>query len=83
MATRLAHSARGADPVLDQRAKKSYQERLAGLAEDIEDAEAAGRAGRAEVPLCEGSNIGHVRHAPLLQRHPAEAGPRSSSGRAS
>jgi tetratricopeptide (TPR) repeat protein len=39
----------GADPVLDQRAKKSYQERLACLAEDIEDAEAAGRAGRAEV----------------------------------
>jgi AAA ATPase domain len=44
------HLARmGADPVLDQRAKKSYQERLACLAEDIEDAEAAGRAGRAEV----------------------------------
>ena len=47
------HLARmGADPVLDQRAKKSYQERLARLAEDIEDAEAAGsgfRAGRAEV----------------------------------
>jgi hypothetical protein len=44
------HLARmGADPVLDQRAKKSYQERLASLAEDIEDAEAAGRAGRAEV----------------------------------
>ena len=44
------HLARmGADPVLDQRAKKSYQERLGRLAEDIEDAEAAGRAGRAEV----------------------------------
>jgi tetratricopeptide (TPR) repeat protein len=47
------HLARmGADPVLDQRAKRSYQERLAGLAEDIEDAEAAGsgfHAGRAEV----------------------------------
>jgi tetratricopeptide (TPR) repeat protein len=44
------HLARmGADPVLDQRAKKSYQERLACLAEDIEDAEAAGRAGQAEV----------------------------------
>ena len=44
------HLARmGADPVLDQRAKKSYQERLRRLAEDIEDAEAAGRAGRAEV----------------------------------
>jgi tetratricopeptide (TPR) repeat protein len=44
------HLARmGADPVLDQRAKKSYQERLASLAEDIEDAEAAGRAERAEV----------------------------------
>jgi hypothetical protein len=44
------HLARmGADPVLDRRAKKSYQERLACLAEDIEDAEAAGRAGRAEV----------------------------------
>jgi len=47
------HLARmGADPVLDQRAKKSYRERLACLAEDIEDAEAAGsgfRAGRAEV----------------------------------
>jgi AAA ATPase domain len=47
------HLARmGADPVLDQRAKKSYQERLACLAEDIEDAEAAGsgfRAGRAEM----------------------------------
>jgi hypothetical protein len=44
------HLARmGADPVLDQRAKKSYQERLARLAEDIEDAEAACRAGRAEV----------------------------------
>jgi tetratricopeptide (TPR) repeat protein len=47
------HLARmGADPVLDERAKKSYQERLACLAEDIEDAEAAGsgfRAGRAEV----------------------------------
>jgi hypothetical protein len=44
------HLARmGADPVLDQRAKRSYQERLACLAEDIEDAETAGRAGRAEV----------------------------------
>src|SRR4029077_5707865 len=44
------HLARmGADPVLDQRAKKSYQERLACLAEDIADAEAAGRAGRAGV----------------------------------
>jgi tetratricopeptide (TPR) repeat protein len=44
------HLARmGADPVLDQQAKKSYQDRLASLAGDIEDAEAAGRAGRAEV----------------------------------
>ena len=47
------HLARmGADPVLDQRAKRSYRERLACLAEDIEDAETAGsgfRAGRAEV----------------------------------
>ena len=44
------HLARmGADPVLDRQAKKSYQDRLASLAGDIEDAEAAGRAGRAEV----------------------------------
>jgi len=47
------HLARmGADPVLDERAKKEYQERLASLAGEIEDAEAAGsgfRAGRAEV----------------------------------
>jgi hypothetical protein len=44
------HLARmGADPVLDRQAKKAYQDRLASLAEDIEDADAAGRAGRAEV----------------------------------
>ena len=61
------HLARmGADPVLDQRAKKSYQERLACLAEDIEDAEAAGRAGRAEV-------LGNERDA-LIRELAAAAG---------
>jgi hypothetical protein len=44
------HLARmGADPVLDRQAKAAYQARLAGLAADIEDAEAAGSDGRAEV----------------------------------
>jgi hypothetical protein len=38
----------GADPVLDQQAKAAYRARLAGLAADIEDAEAAGSDGRAE-----------------------------------
>jgi hypothetical protein len=38
----------GADPVLDERAKRAYQARLAGLAGDIEDAEDTGRPGRAE-----------------------------------
>jgi hypothetical protein len=43
------HLARmGADPVLDRQAKAAYQARLAGLAADIEDAEAAGSDGRAE-----------------------------------
>src|SRR5439155_10348311 len=37
------HLARmGADPVLDQQAKAAYKARLAGLAADIEDAEAVG-----------------------------------------
>jgi len=35
-------------PVLDRQAKAAYQARLAGLAADIEDAEAAGSDGRAE-----------------------------------
>ena len=38
----------GADPVLDRQAKAAYKARLAGLAADIEDAEAAGSDGRAE-----------------------------------
>ncbi len=43
------HLARmGADPVLDRQAKAAYKARLAGLAADIEDAEAAGSDGRAE-----------------------------------
>ena len=43
------HLARmGADPVLDQQAKAAYKARLAGLAADIEDAEAAGSDRRAE-----------------------------------
>ena len=38
----------GADPVLDEKAKAAYKARLAGLAGEIEDAENAGRPGRAE-----------------------------------
>jgi hypothetical protein len=38
----------GADPVLDEKAKAAYKARLAGLAEEIEDAEDAGNPGRAE-----------------------------------
>ncbi len=38
----------GADPVLDEKAKAAYKARLAGLAGEIEDAEDAGRPGRAE-----------------------------------
>ena len=38
----------GADPVLDEKAKAAYKARLADLAGEIEDAENAGRPGRAE-----------------------------------
>ena len=38
----------GGDPVLDEKAKAAYKARLAGLAGEIEDAENAGRPGRAE-----------------------------------
>ena len=38
----------GADPVLDERAKAAFKSRLADLDQDIDDADAAGSAGRAE-----------------------------------
>jgi hypothetical protein len=38
----------GADPVLDERAKAAFKSRLADLAWEMEDADAAGRAERAE-----------------------------------
>ena len=41
----------GADPVLDERAKAAFQSRLADLAGEIDDADAAGSPGRAET-LC-------------------------------